>query len=73
VIIFDDANRTCGFAAELAAIVADEAFDALRGPVRRLTRADVPVPFSTPLELYVLPSKDRLLDECRALLQGARV
>jgi acetoin:2,6-dichlorophenolindophenol oxidoreductase subunit beta len=71
VIIFDDSNRTCGFAAELAAIVADEAFEALRAPVRRLTRADVPVPFSPPLEAYVLPTRERLLGECRALLTRA--
>jgi acetoin:2,6-dichlorophenolindophenol oxidoreductase subunit beta len=71
VILFDDSNRTCGFAAELAAIVADEAFDALRAPVRRLTRADVPVPFSPPLETYVLPTRERLLGECRALLARA--
>jgi acetoin:2,6-dichlorophenolindophenol oxidoreductase subunit beta len=71
VIVFDDSNRTCGFAAELAAIVADEAFEALRAPVRRLTRADVPVPFSPPLETYVLPTRERLLSECRALLARA--
>jgi pyruvate dehydrogenase E1 component beta subunit len=68
VVIFDDSNRTCGYAAELAAIIAEEAWESLRGPIRRLTRADVPVPFSPPLEAYVLPSRDRLLAECRALL-----
>lgn len=72
VIVFDDSNRTCGFAAELAALIAEEAWDVLRAPVRRLTRADVPVPFSPPLEEYVLPSGDRLAAECRALLSGAR-
>jgi pyruvate dehydrogenase E1 component beta subunit len=71
VVIFDDSNRTCGFAAELAAIVADEAWDSLRAPVRRITRADVPVPFSPPLEGYVLPTRDRLLAECRTLLTRA--
>ncbi len=68
VVIFDDSNRTCGFGAELAAIIAEEAFDSLKGPVRRITRADVPVPFSTPIETYVLPSRALLLDSCRALL-----
>jgi pyruvate dehydrogenase E1 component beta subunit len=68
VVIYDDANRTCGFAAEVAALVADEAWDALQAPVRRITRADVPVPFSLPLEQYVLPSPERLLDACRGCL-----
>jgi pyruvate dehydrogenase E1 component beta subunit len=72
LVIFDDSNRTCGFAAEVAALAADEAWDALRAPVRRITRADVPVPFSTPLETYVLPSADRLLEACRGCLAEAR-
>jgi len=71
-VIFDDSNRTCGFGAELAAIIADEAFESLRAPVRRLTRADVPVPFSPPLEAVVLPSRERLLNEARGLLTTTR-
>ena len=72
VVIFDDSNRTCGFGAELAAIIADEAWESLRAPVRRLTRADVPVPFSPPLEAFVLPSRERLLKEARGLLATTR-
>lgn len=72
VVIFDDSNRTCGFGAELAAILADEAWSALKAPIRRITRADVPVPFSTPLETYVLPSGERLMEACRASLDGGR-
>jgi pyruvate dehydrogenase E1 component beta subunit len=72
VVIFDDSNRTCGFAAEIAALVAEEAWDVLQAPVRRITRADVPVPFSPPLEAAVLPSADRLLDACRACLETVR-
>jgi pyruvate dehydrogenase E1 component beta subunit len=72
LVIFDDSNRACGYAAHLAAIVAEEAWEALRAPIRRITRADVPVPFSPPLEAYVLPSRDRLLEECRASLASSR-
>ncbi len=72
VVLYDDANRTCGFAAELAALFADEAWDSLQAPIRRITRADVPVPFSAPLEQYVLPSRERLLDACRACLTGVK-
>lgn len=67
-LIFDDSNRTCGFAAELSALLVEAAWDALLAPVRRITRADVPVPFSTPIESYVLPTQSRLLSECRAML-----
>jgi pyruvate dehydrogenase E1 component beta subunit len=73
VVLFDDSNRTCGYAAELAAVIAEAGWEALRAPIRRITRADVPVPFSLPLEAYVLPSRDRLLAECRGLLSASRV
>ncbi|MBI4240163.1 MAG: alpha-ketoacid dehydrogenase subunit beta [Candidatus Rokubacteria bacterium] len=72
VLLFDDSNRSCGYAAELAAVIAEEAWASLQAPIRRLTRADVPVPFSPPLEAYVLPSRDRLLAECRQLLAASR-
>lgn len=68
VIIFDDSNRTCGFGAELSAVIAEEGWESLRGPIRRLTRADVPVPFSTPIEAFVLPTRELLLKECRAIM-----
>ncbi|MFQ5828795.1 MAG: alpha-ketoacid dehydrogenase subunit beta [Candidatus Methylomirabilia bacterium] len=71
VVIFDDSNRTCGFAAELAAVIAEEAWESLRAPIRRIARADVPVPFSLPLEAYVLPARERLLAECQAILAGS--
>lgn len=70
-VIFDDSNRTCGFAAEVSALLSESAWDSLRAPVRRITRADVPVPFSTPIEAYVLPQQNRLLEECRAMLARA--
>ena len=59
-IIFDDSNRTCGYAAEISAFIAEECFDSLKGPLKRITRADVPVPFSKPLEEYVLPDEEKL-------------
>jgi len=65
VVLYDDANRTCGLAAELAALFADEAFDALKAPIRRITRADVPVPFSPLIEAFVLPSSERLMEAVR--------
>jgi len=60
VIIFDDSNRTCGFAAELAAIISEECFNYLKAPIKRITRSDVPIPFSKVMEDYILPDKDKL-------------
>jgi pyruvate dehydrogenase E1 component beta subunit len=65
VVVYDDANRTCGFAAEVSAILAERSFGDLRAPIKRVTRADVPMPFSTALEQMVLPTRDRLATAIR--------
>lgn len=68
LVIVDDANRTCGFAAELAAFAAQELFEDLRAPIIRVTRPDVTVPYSPPLEKFILPSLERLERAVRTVL-----
>ncbi len=68
VVIVDEANETCAAGAQVAALIADKAFEHLDGPVRRVATPDVPIPFSPPLEQAVLPSVDRIRDACRDLL-----
>jgi acetoin:2,6-dichlorophenolindophenol oxidoreductase subunit beta len=58
LVVYDDANRSCGFAAEILATVAEEM--PLDTPPKRVTRADVPISFAVELELAALPSRDRL-------------
>jgi len=58
LVVYDDANRSCGFAAEILATVAEEM--PLAAPPKRVTRADVPISFAVELELAALPSRDRL-------------
>ncbi len=70
LVIVDDSNRTCGFAAELAAFAAQELFEDLRAPVIRVTRADVTVPYSPLLERFILPSLGRLEQAVRVVLSG---
>jgi 2-oxoisovalerate dehydrogenase E1 component beta subunit len=61
MIVHED-KRTMGIGAELAAIVAEEAFEDLDGPIIRLTGPDVPaIPFSPPLEKAWLLNKDKIL------------
>ena len=49
----------CGIGAEIAAIIMEsEAFDYLDAPVERITGADVPMPYSIPLEKLALPQID---------------
>ncbi len=60
VAVASEANRTCGFAAEVAARITERAFKWLDAPVVRVTAADVPTPFAPTLEQEVLPSAQRL-------------
>jgi pyruvate/2-oxoglutarate/acetoin dehydrogenase E1 component len=69
LIIFDDANRTCGFAAEVSAYAAEKLFSFLKSPVVRITRADLPVPFSTALDRHVLPGSEQLEQAIGQVLQ----
>ncbi|GAA3731958.1 alpha-ketoacid dehydrogenase subunit beta [Salinactinospora qingdaonensis] len=67
-VVVDPANRTCGAAGEIAAQLVEECFDALRGPVVRVTTDDVHVPFSPALERQIYPSKDKVVAAVRRAL-----
>ena len=67
-LVVHEANLTAGFGAEVAAIIAEEAFDHLDAPVARVASLDVPVPFSPPLEMAMLPSVDKIAQAARRLL-----
>jgi len=60
LVVVHEANRLCGVGAEVAAIVAEKAFDALRAPVVRITSPDVPAPSSYPLEMAFAPQADAI-------------
>ena len=68
VVIVDEGHQSYGASAELAAVVAEDAFWHLDAPVVRLTAPDVPIPFSPPLEQAVLPQLDDMKEACRELL-----
>lgn len=59
---------TCGVASETASIIADQAFDYLDAPVKRLGSADCPVPCNPDLEKEVLPSVDKIVKTVREML-----
>ncbi|HEV8308260.1 MAG TPA: alpha-ketoacid dehydrogenase subunit beta [Methylomirabilota bacterium] len=68
VAIVHEASRTCGVGAEVAAFVAEEAFEDLDGPIVRVTTPDVHLaPFSPPLEEYVLPNTEKIFAALRKL------
>jgi pyruvate/2-oxoglutarate/acetoin dehydrogenase E1 component len=67
VVIVQEAPRTAGFGAELAAILAEKAILDLRGPVLRVTGYDVPYPYWKIEDAY-MPSLERVVDAVRKLL-----
>lgn len=69
VLIVHEANRTCGFGAEVAARIAEKAFTALDAPILLVAAADTPVPFAPSLERAVLPSVEAVLAAARELLR----
>lgn len=68
VLVADIANRTCGAAAEITAILAEEAFESLKKPIRRLTTPDVHIPFNPHMEKTLYPTKDTIIAAVRSLL-----
>jgi pyruvate dehydrogenase E1 component beta subunit len=67
VVVLQEAPRVCGFAAEVAAVLAEKAIYDLRGPVIRITGYDVPYPYWQ-LEDAYMPSVERVVDAARRLL-----
>jgi pyruvate/2-oxoglutarate/acetoin dehydrogenase E1 component len=62
VVVVNEAPMTCGFAGELLARITEKAFHLLDAPPpQRVTRLDTPVPWAKPMELYVLPSVEKIV------------
>ncbi|MFL5895472.1 MAG: alpha-ketoacid dehydrogenase subunit beta [Thermoleophilaceae bacterium] len=68
VLLLQEATRSAGVMAEVAAIIGEDAWEDLDGPVRRVSAPDVPIPFSPPLERAVLPQVDDVKEAARELL-----
>jgi pyruvate/2-oxoglutarate/acetoin dehydrogenase E1 component len=68
VVIVQEAPRTAGFGAEVAAVLAEKAILDLQGPVLRVTGYDVPYPYWRIEDAY-MPSVERVVDAARRLLE----
>jgi pyruvate dehydrogenase E1 component subunit beta len=68
VVILNEAPRTCGYAAELAALIVEKAFWGLDAPIVRVTGFDTPFPYR--LEKEYLPTVDRVLDSWRTTVNA---
>jgi pyruvate/2-oxoglutarate/acetoin dehydrogenase E1 component len=69
LLIVHQACKTGGFGGEIAAMVAEEGFDYLVSPIRRVGSYDVPVPFSPILEDFVIPNEERIIEEVLTMVE----
>lgn len=68
LLVADTGWKRCGISAEVAAIVAEQAYDALRSPVRRVTIADTPTPASPVLEAAYYPARAEIKTAIKEML-----
>jgi pyruvate/2-oxoglutarate/acetoin dehydrogenase E1 component len=72
LVVADPGRRTCGFAAEVAALVVDRAWDDLDAPPVRVTWPDVPVPYSPALEYACTVNADDVVSGIERVLAYSR-
>ena len=68
VVIVDEDYPRCSVASDLSALVAEEAFDYLDAPPKRVTAPHTPVPYSRPLEALYLPNRERVVGAALSVL-----
>ena len=71
LLVADEGHQTCGAAAEIAAMVAEEAIYYLKAPIKRVTAPNTPVPFSPPLEQAFIPDEKYLGPAVKMLMEYA--
>jgi pyruvate dehydrogenase E1 component beta subunit len=67
VIVSEDC-KTAGVSAEIAALVAEEALDYLDAPIKRVAEPDTPIPFSPPLEQFVIPNEKSIIKAVKEIV-----
>ena len=70
LIIVDESRDRCSAASHIAAVVADRAFNDLKAPIKRVTVANVAMPYAPNLERLVMPSVDRILEVVTQLVES---
>ena len=69
IVIVTEDCKTGGVSAEIAAVVAEEAIDYLDAPVKRVAEPDTPIPFSPPLEKFVIPDENRIIGAVKEIVR----
>jgi pyruvate dehydrogenase E1 component beta subunit len=68
-VIVDEDYERCGFASEIAAMVAEEGLFYLDSPIRRVATPNVPIPYSPVLEKVVIPDEDRIIKTVKQIVE----
>jgi len=68
IAIVTEDCKTAGVSAEIAAMVAEEALDYLDAPIKRIAELDTPIPFSPPLEQFVIPDEKRIIKAVKEIV-----
>ncbi|MBX5328505.1 MAG: alpha-ketoacid dehydrogenase subunit beta [Candidatus Bathyarchaeota archaeon] len=68
IIIVSEDCKTAGVSAEIAAVVAEEALDYLDAPIKRVAEPDTPIPFSPPLEKYVISDEKAIIKAVKTVI-----
>jgi pyruvate dehydrogenase E1 component beta subunit len=69
LVIVDEDYERCGFASEIAAMVAEEGLFYLDSPIRRVATPNVPIPYSPVLEKVVIPDEDRIIKTVKQIVK----
>ena len=69
IVIVDEDYPRCSIASDISALVAEEAFDYLDAPPRRITAPHTSVPYSRPLEDLYMPTKERIVSAALEVLE----
>jgi pyruvate dehydrogenase E1 component beta subunit len=73
LVLVDQATRHSSASAVIAAEVADQGFDSLRAPIKQVTALDATIPYSEPMERFVLPDEDKIVAAVHQVLGSAPV
>lgn len=68
LLIVDEGYERCGIGAEIGFLVMEKCFDYLDAPVERVCNMNVPIPFSKPLEEFVIPNTERIIKKVKQIL-----
>jgi len=68
IVIVTEDCKTAGVSAEIAAMVAEEALDYLDAPIKRVAEPDTPIPFSPPLEQFVIPNEKSIIKAVKEIV-----